>query len=657
MATRLHVSIGPVQGFVAQSRRTRDLWAGSYLLSYLSAHALRGAVEAGGKIVQPLVDGDPLYRLISGLRNGEPPRLGSVPNHLVLEIQDAPSVVARATIEAFTGAWNRVCGEVWRRFVQPACDAGLSTELIWKRQVGSFWEIVWVAGPPGTDGLLARRKHWRSHRLPDEPGDKCTIMHDFQELSGYVRANPDERLKQDAFWERVRERLDPLDLRPDERLCAIALVKRLFPLVSGCRDVLGARIDTAHWPSTVKIAAVPWVREVLKTEPAAARDFAARLKTSLRPGYLLTEAGPPLEGVDLAAAGDFSRLGGDYFHEDFLKDDEVCPLDREDREDIIGRLEEICKSSGPTGQKIGRPPVYYAILLADGDLMGRLVGEIGPGPVGQALSHFTSGVPHIVTEHDGVTIYAGGDDVLAMLPIGRALDCARALARSYHASLKQALRGQDPDRRTGERSSPDKGTLSASIVFAHVNYPLTAVLAEARRLLDDVAKRSNGRDSLAAEVLKRGGPHCQWATTWARLDSSGTALDAVELVSTMTSLLRGNAEGEPALSSTLVFRICETLDLLCGLPWRTPGAWSAIPEGLDIPAIHKFVLAEVLGTLGDSTETARAAAGEVAELVCNLLRRSRAGQESRTGAPVEIGLDSLLLACFLAKGGHEEAKT
>jgi hypothetical protein len=32
--------IGPVQGFIAQARRTRDLWAGSFLLSWLAAQAM-----------------------------------------------------------------------------------------------------------------------------------------------------------------------------------------------------------------------------------------------------------------------------------------------------------------------------------------------------------------------------------------------------------------------------------------------------------------------------------------------------------------------------------------------------------------------------------------------------------------------------------------
>lgn len=53
---QLDIAIGPVQGFVAQSRRTRDLWGSSYLLSYLSARAALGVERAGGKVVRPKLE-------------------------------------------------------------------------------------------------------------------------------------------------------------------------------------------------------------------------------------------------------------------------------------------------------------------------------------------------------------------------------------------------------------------------------------------------------------------------------------------------------------------------------------------------------------------------------------------------------------------------
>jgi CRISPR-associated protein Cmr2 len=39
--TLLKLQIGPVQDFIAQARSTRDLWSGSYLLSWLLAAGLR----------------------------------------------------------------------------------------------------------------------------------------------------------------------------------------------------------------------------------------------------------------------------------------------------------------------------------------------------------------------------------------------------------------------------------------------------------------------------------------------------------------------------------------------------------------------------------------------------------------------------------------
>lgn len=38
-----HITLGPVQGFVSQARRTRDFWAGSFLLSWLAAVAIKSS--------------------------------------------------------------------------------------------------------------------------------------------------------------------------------------------------------------------------------------------------------------------------------------------------------------------------------------------------------------------------------------------------------------------------------------------------------------------------------------------------------------------------------------------------------------------------------------------------------------------------------------
>ena len=217
MKQHLHISLGPVQGFVAQARRTRDLWGGSYLLSLLAAHAMHGARQAQGKIVRPLVDDNPLLRWVERSRDvgHAPPDLGSLPNQFTVEIDDDqtdPRAIALAAEQAFRSAWKRACDEVWKQYLaEPAGRLGRDTEAIWQRQTQSFWEFVWVAGSPSDLRLLERRKQWRTHRLPEEAGDKCTVMPELQELSGYVRAT--ESAQQDAFWKELRDRLGELELR------------------------------------------------------------------------------------------------------------------------------------------------------------------------------------------------------------------------------------------------------------------------------------------------------------------------------------------------------------------------------------------------------------------------------------------------------------
>ena len=643
MTIRLDVSLGPVQGFVARSRRTRDLWGSSYLLSFLSGHAMRGAAKAGGRIVQPTVDEDPLYRWIGGDRLGEAPRIGSLPNRFAVEADGDPRAVADAAVDALGAAWDRVCKAVWTRFVEHAADAGDGTRAIWERQVGAgaFWEVSWTAGPlDAGGGLLARRKHWRSCRPPDEHGDKCAVMRDLQELSGYVRARgADDRRKQDEFWSRIRERLGSLDLRGDERLCAVALVKRLFPIPKAARDALGWDVDTSHWQSTVYVGALPWIRRAMAGEPGLACQYTDAVRACA--DDVLAERRPPFAGLDEPAAGDFPKLDANWFHRESVRSERLCPLPDDSegnaRADLERRLEAIYDAGDEAGGRIGPPSSFYALLLADGDRLGKLVGELGGDIVGKALRLFTREAPEIVRRHDGVTVYAGGDDVLAMLPAPEALRCAELLADSYRSAF---------DGQPG-------ATLSAAVAFAHIRLPLGAALAEAHRLLDDVAKEANGRDSLAAGVLKPGGLNCQWVTAWTGRRADGGSSRAVKLLARLTERLGAGAT-EPGLSSALIYRIREALATLCGWDAWRPGAWGRIPEGLDIRA---FLRAEIHHSLTVRTgEDAGIRTDELTDLVWRSMGRARAPVVDGEAGVAEAGVDALLLARFLAdteRGGDE----
>ncbi len=527
--------------------------------------------------------------------------------------------------------------------MERASPRGNRTERIWNRQVDAFWDVMWTAGDAaGKDGLLARRKHWRGRSLPDEPGDKCTVMHDFQELSGYVRGESGEsRKRQDRFWNCVSERLGKLDLQDNERLCAIALVKRLFPKAAS--EALGWKVDTSHWPSTVYVGAVPWIRQTTSTAPRLSGQYAAAVRESASDD-VLAEQWSPFAEPDKPAAGDFAKLDANYFYPEFVKSERLCPLTDGGgteigvRDKLTRLLRDIHNTKDETGRALGPPSKFYAMLLADGDRLGKLVGSLGGEPVGRALADFTRGVPQIVREHDGITVYAGGDDVLAMLPAPQALTCAASLSSRYRSAFAAV-------------GASVRATLSAAVLFAHVRSPLSAVLAEAHRLLDDVAKDANGRDSLAAGVMKRGGLHCQWVTTWTRRQPNGRTSYAPELLQELTEHLKKNA-ADPGLSSALIYRIRETLSLLCGRSRWEPGVWCALPKDLDVRALLR---AEILRSLSArAIESAEKHAGELADRVWKVLGPARAAAGDGGSEITEAGVDALLLARFLASPGHEE---
>ena len=257
---------------------------------------------------------------------------------------------------------------------------------------------------------------------------------------------------------------------------------------------------------------------------------------------------------------------------------------------------------------------------------------LGSTVVSDALALFTGNVRDVVQRHRGVTIYAGGDDVLAMLPVQQALPCAREVAASYEASFP------------GTELHPSRPTISAAVVYAHVRLPLRSVLVEAHRLLDAVAKEGNGRNSLAAAVLKPGGRHCQWVTSWVRPATDGSS--AVDQLQSVILRLGGNAH--PGLSGSLIYRMRETLVALCGWQRWQPGVWGDVPAALDLrPFLHAAVAHSVDARMDSGTQ---ALANDLTDRVCGILGRSHATDDGLTG----VGMDGLLLARFLADPAQQE---
>ena len=189
-----------------------------------------------------------------------------------------------------------------------------------------------------------------------------------------------------------------------------------------------------------------------------------------------------------------------------------------------------------------------AVLMMDGDSLGKNMSDINKQDViTKGLADFTQKVPDITTENNGFLIYAGGDDVLAILPLEDAIPCATALRKHYNQCFK------DTDLQT---------SLSGAIEFVHVKTSLTKILKDAHQLLDDIAKEKTGRDALAIRIWKPGGLQAQWAQPWevALFDTpDGSQKTYLEV---LADNFQKNDQEDDQFSNKFFFKIRERFDLL-----------------------------------------------------------------------------------------------
>lgn len=663
MNQRLHFSLGPVQGFVTQSRRTRDLWASSFLLSHLAEVALDVVSEHGGQIVLPAWDD-------AAKSNVKQHDFGTVPNRFVVDVADGRAA-AEAAIAALRSRWKEVANAVWKQYVTGVAQHGDGTQAIWDREVANFWEISWVIGSPETsDQLLAARKNWRTTPATVEPGDHCTMMGDRQELSGWIRSLA--RKKQDEFWSRLRSRTGKLDLGDDERLCAIALIKRLFPRVAN--EAIGRPLEQNNWPSTAYVAAIPWLRDVasnanLRSDVKAYGEMVRQLaENALGERQTRIKSLQPLKDM----TGDFLKLDGNFFQPNAMKNSRVAPFqnqlsddeDKVQRDKLQERLKTLCKASE------SKPSAFYAVLLMDGDSMGALLGEARkPNGVGEtratrALSQFSRNVPDIVSSNDGITIYAGGDDVLAMLPLRNALPCAIALTDEYQRCFQTEC----------SEAIASLATISGSIVYAHYHTPLRDVLATAHHLLDDIAKEATGRDSLAIAVFKSSGINSQWSAPWKHIrEDEGGKLraDGGSIIDDFVDRLNRTDAGRPGeFSSGFLYNVRDRLAALTDSALTRPGEFGKLSKDLQQDRLFERVLeADYLRGLSHSRgeEGADQNKGMATEAIQRLLKlcqrvtRKNVGTKDSPQFKVvrdenTLGIDGALLVRFLASDGKEDAE-
>lgn len=485
------LSLGPVQDFIAAARRCRDLWFGSWLLSELSKAGAAAIASRCG--LDALIF--PAPRELSDLGPGSDM---SVANKLVALLPDgtSPQESADYAKEEILRRLHDLRDEALTG--KPDFDRALTDQ-----QLDDLLDIQWVSVPLPPDQpysaareraehLLAAAKNTRLWQQPTWP----TSDRPKSSIDGLREAVTPPR----GRWNRGR-----LGLDESEHLCGVGLLKR-----NGKRRIPGqpATHDDRFF-STPHLAALPLLERFEKLPDLDQRKARQLWRDFLRClqdyGADTDESVHPKWQSALLGCHDGQLLFASRIAERF---DNLDHLDLPEAQ-IVQKRKAALAAALPllnallAGLGGGEPLPYIAILQADGDRMGVAINALEDPKSHQALSQrlddFARGARTIVEDHRGQLIYSGGDDVLAFVPLHRALACARALADDFSTRLAAYSSGG---------AAP---TLSVGISITHFMDPMKHALDTARRA-EKLAKKE--RDSLAIILDKRSGPAVELTGKW-----------------------------------------------------------------------------------------------------------------------------------------------
>lgn len=488
------VSIGPVQEFIASARRSRDLWFGSWVLSELSKTVARAIV--GAQPLDALVFPAPVKA--SDL---DPGSATNVANKIIARISVPPDEMERSVRCALRQRLHALRDEAFK-------NVGAFKRGEAEQQVDDLVELIWVAVPLAGAGdysrarakleaLMAARKVTR-----DFP--PITISWGASLPKSSLDGQRESVIPEDAYPQRgeamverhrkARELYRQYGAGPAERLSGVDLLKRH-----------GNRAGASNFPSTSHIAAVPLL-ERLRTEPYGPKHGAwkeywgtlARLGAEIESA--LTAMSHPVLGPYDGSLLFESRLVDLFAAES--PDEASLDAARKALRTFLGAA---------TG---GREPLpYYALLHADGDHMGKVIDaqqtDDKHRELSRALADFAGGVDGIIAKHRGATIYSGGDDVLALVPVHTVVRCARELAGTFATHLRRY--------EVNDAEGVISPTLSVGVALSHHLEPLSDAL-ELARAAERRAKATPGKNALAVTVSKRSGADRTIAGTWGRLD-------------------------------------------------------------------------------------------------------------------------------------------
>lgn len=615
-------SIGPVQDFIAAARSTRDLWSGSYLLSYLVSTALATIAKDVGPdqvmfpnlLDQPLIDHHLYEEIYSTVKfDGNPVSQGfgftsdpqklqklltpSLPNRflalLPARLPHDDSTVedyAASLVEDLKDQLSDIASSV-ARFVEDHPSKFLSFRRdTFNEQVEKLLEVHWqtLPIPNSLDELIGGEGALEKLLPPENEESGYTPRKAIQAILDMVKkCQPQYPVNSTTGWGLLNALIAWLhDGAKAQRPFDAWRQGRWHSGKDFNKDTLNGKEEA--------VLRVEGQTDALKKFCSSSLQMS---KSTFKPGELLGASTlikrlwhhtwlangevPGATAKQIRKAMPMPNTRSIAAGEPFAQDpsDDSC-FDEVDADEIKDTKEK-----------------YFAILALDGDQMGKWISGskspmvrhcLAPKAVefyqtehpdflnapravtpswhlqfSEALGNFSlHAAQRIVEAFNGRLIYAGGDDVLAMLPATEVLACARALRAAFRGekALSDLALGKltgtgtkrCSDRRTRLFNSPHEGYLqllpdsgaafgdqakllsdpvkfpaivpgpaadvSVGIAIAHFKAPLQDVVKAAqnaeKRAKRGIEDGGFGRGAVAVSLYKRSGEILEWGCSW-----------------------------------------------------------------------------------------------------------------------------------------------
>ncbi len=472
-----------------------------------------------------------------------------------------------------------------------------------------------------TERSLGIRKSLRDFKQSEEPNYKCTLcgvrdpLHDKND-PGY------EDLRK--FWTQFNEK-NLYEIRPGgrERLCAVCVTKRFAIRFYFKSHVFDNR--DLDFPSVGTIATANYQNAVVQNIEKLrdiVRDFNEKAGGFIKSigAYSPSDTLPKINGSINQVGNkelqkilkDFVKIDGEWLYEESINEDRLekeygykrsDPNHRERFKEAQKAVSDLIKKTYEIAKT--KPSKYYAVLYMDGDNMGKwLSGDLAPKifetvhpgilnelkkkwgdsvdykrPLSPALHSSISSalrnfslilVRHIVEErYLGKLVYAGGDDVLAFVPLSDLFNFMRDL-RAFYSGFVDEKNGADFKKGDGFidfngellLTMGRKATASMGVVTAHHLQPLSQVMKKVREMEEFAKEIDKEKNAFAISVLKRSGEREEARVHWF-YDDSG--FDLVELL-----IKLGNAFADENIQPKFIYDLKREMKGLSGtlLPFR-----------------------------------------------------------------------------------------